>query len=522
MFQLNPVALTLLFPGLISVTLALYSFNVRRVPGSKVFAFAMLATSLWSLAYCAELSSLSLDGMLLITPFGYLGIATLPIFWLILTLIYTGHRQWITRPYMFSLFIIPFLTLIFVSTNQFHHIFYNSVSLDTSGPFPKLFLSRGVWFWVNSGYSYAAILLSIGLLLKKLFFPQPVYRPQIIALLAGVLVPVTVNILYLAFGISFYRQIDPTPFAFIISGFAITWGIARYRLFNLVPIARDHIIESMDEGVIVVDLKNNLEDTNLASRRIFGWNKSDIGKSIGLLMQNWPDIVDLFRSSINNRLEITRSIDANKNYFEINISTLFDNRKQPIGRLAIVRDITERKILEQKLERMATHDSLTGLPARVLLNDRLSMALARASRKNSKLAVIMIDLDHFKFVNDTFGHRVGDQLLIAVSAKLRNMMRKNDTISRIGGDEFVILLPEINTIDEAAGAAERILLAFQSSLNITGYNIRMSLSLGISIFPENGDNIETLLENADSAMYQAKKRGRNRYEIYLPVETTKR
>lgn len=179
---------------------------------------------------------------------------------------------------------MPFITLVLVSTSQFHQFYYSSISLDTSGPFPQLSLTRGIWFWINSGYSYAAVLVSTGLLLEKLRYPQPAYRPQIISLLIGVSVPWIVNILYLAFDFSLFGHVDLTPFAFAVSGLVITWGIFRYRLFNVVPIVREHVIESMNEGVIVVDSENKLEDINIASRQIFGWDDSALGRPITSLI----------------------------------------------------------------------------------------------------------------------------------------------------------------------------------------------------------------------------------------------
>ena len=520
MFRLNPVALTLLIPGLISATLAIYTFTIRNVAGSRVFAFVMLAGSVWSLAYGAELSCLNLEGMMFVIEFEYLGIATVPVLWLILTLLYTGSRKWVSTPYIISLFIVPLITLVLVSTSQFHSFYYSSISLDTSGPFPQLFLTRGIWFWINSGYAYAAVLLSMGLLLEKLRYPHPAYRPQNVSLIIGVSIPWIVNILYLVFNFSLFGHVDPTPFAFALSGLVITWGIFRYRLFNVVPIAREHVVDSMKEGVIVVDSENKLGDINIASRQIFGWDDSALGRPITSLLQDWPDILSQYQSYENGRKEIVHWIDEHQHHFEVTISTLSDRVGRPLGRLTIIRDITEWKTLEQKLEQMATHDFLTGLPSRVLLNDRVDMAIARAKRKNGKLAIMMIDLDRFKAINDTLGHNVGDNLLKAVANRLKETMRKNDTSARLGGDEFVILLPEITDAKEATYTADRILLSFQNPLFVDDHALLVSLSLGISIFPDDGEDFKELLKQADTAMYRAKNNGRNRYEFFGAYKET--
>jgi diguanylate cyclase (GGDEF)-like protein/PAS domain S-box-containing protein len=518
MFRLNPIALTLLIPGLISAVLAIYTFNIRNVTGSRVFALVMLAVSVWSLSYGAELACLNLEGMMSIIEIEYLGIATVPVLWLILTLLYTGHRRWVSPLYIIGLFIIPFITVVLVSTSQFQHFYYTSVSLDTSGAFPQLALTRGTWFWVNSGYSYAMVLLSAALLLEKLRHRQPAHRPQIISLLVGVSIPWIVNILYLVSGLSISGHVDLTPFAFAASGLVITWGIFRYRLFNIIPIARDQVIESMPEGLIVVDSENKLGDANKASRQLFGWDDSALGKPISSLLPDWPDILRHYQSKGNSCEEIVQDRGAEQHYFEVTTATLADRAGQPLGWLTIIRDVTARKRLEQKLEQMATHDSLTGLPARILLTDRVDMAVARAKRQNGKIAVMMIDLDRFKAVNDTFGHAVGDSLLKAVAHQLTGAIRKNDTCARLGGDEFVVLLPEINGTEDAVKMAGRLLLSFQKPLSVESHPIAVSLSLGIAIFPEDGENFEELLKLADMAMYRAKRNGRNRYELYSPQD----
>ena len=177
-------------------------------------------------------------------------------------------------------------------------------------------------------------------------------------------------------------------------------------------------------------------------------------------------------------------------------------------------DITERKQLEQTLAEMATHDPLTGLPNRLLLSDRLAVGLAQAQRNNTNLAVMMLDLDRFKTVNDTFGHGIGDELLKAAGGRLIALVRKSDTVARMGGDEFVVLLPQIAKTEDAVRVAQKILEVFREPFVIDAYQIYITTSVGIAIYPEDGEDIETLFRNADTAMYWAKEQGRDNYELY--------
>jgi diguanylate cyclase (GGDEF)-like protein/PAS domain S-box-containing protein len=192
-------------------------------------------------------------------------------------------------------------------------------------------------------------------------------------------------------------------------------------------------------------------------------------------------------------------------------STEYKGKRATVGSFM---DITERKQLEQKLAVMATHDPLTGLPNRLLLSDRLAVGLAQAQRNNTSLAVMMLDLDRFKTVNDTFGHIVGDELLRAAGERLIDLVRKSDTVARMGGDEFVVLLLQIAKTEDAVRVAQKILEVFRKAFVLGDYQIRITTSIGIAIYPEDGEDIETLFRNADTAMYWAKEQGRDNYELY--------
>ncbi len=178
------------------------------------------------------------------------------------------------------------------------------------------------------------------------------------------------------------------------------------------------------------------------------------------------------------------------------------------------RELTERKWAEEALVRMATHDPLTGLPNRRLFNDRLNLELAHARRNQRKLAVMLLDLDHFKDVNDTLGHSMGDKLLQVVGQRLLGLLRKSDTVARMGGDEFTLLLPEIAQAEDATQIAHKILGAFRKPFEFNDHEVRITTSIGIAIYPDDGEDADTLIKNADIAMYRAKDQGRDNYQRY--------
>jgi len=187
--------------------------------------------------------------------------------------------------------------------------------------------------------------------------------------------------------------------------------------------------------------------------------------------------------------------------------------------VTVVQDITERKQAEEHILHLSRHDALTGLPNRMVLDDRLQQAVLRAVRDRSQVGVLLVDLDHFKRINDTLGHSIGDQLLREVATRLQVCVRECDTLSRQGGDEFAILLPDLVANDEATRIAQRVLGMVAEPYRLDEHELHISCSVGISLFPRDGRNAETLLKNADSALYRAKDMGRNSYQYYLSGAT---
>jgi diguanylate cyclase (GGDEF)-like protein/PAS domain S-box-containing protein len=184
------------------------------------------------------------------------------------------------------------------------------------------------------------------------------------------------------------------------------------------------------------------------------------------------------------------------------------------GVVCVVRDITERTYAEEQIKHLAYHDALTNLPNRLLFKDRLTVALSHAHREQSRLAVLFLDLDRFKVINDSLGHNIGDQLLQAVSARVQACVRESDTVARLGGDEFTVLLPRLQRSDDAAPVAQKIIEAIRHPFHLEGREFFTTTSIGISLFPEDGTDAESLIKNADTAMYQAKEFGRDNYQLF--------
>jgi diguanylate cyclase (GGDEF)-like protein/PAS domain S-box-containing protein len=283
------------------------------------------------------------------------------------------------------------------------------------------------------------------------------------------------------------------------------------------------ILEEIEEGYYEINRAGNITFVNKAACRQFGRSEEEL---MGMNYREYvpkEDIKSVYKAwnkvyktgePLQSYPFVTVRKDGTQIFLENSVSPLRNKEGKIIGFRSVSRDVTEHKQYEQKLAEMATHDSLTGLPNRTLLSDRLTMGLALSRRSGNRLAVLMLDLDKFKAINDTMGHGVGDQLLKAVAERLTSVTRKSDTIARIGGDEFVLVLPQVSTPSDAARLAQRILDVFREPLVFDGHQLNITTSIGIAVYPEDGKEIEILLKNADTAMYRAKEQGRGAYRFY--------
>ncbi|MBU1882866.1 PAS domain S-box protein [bacterium] len=201
-------------------------------------------------------------------------------------------------------------------------------------------------------------------------------------------------------------------------------------------------------------------------------------------------------------------------YVHVKGETFYDAQGDALRSIGTVQDINEQKITEKRIEHMAHHDALTGLPNRVLAKNRVQQAITVARQNNSKTALLFLDLDGFKTVNDSMGHSMGDKVLKLVTSRIKDTIKEGDTISRQGGDEFLIILSGINDTQEIVTVIKDLLYKFEKPFDINGHAVSTSASIGIAVYPEHGDSFESLLQNADIAMYEAKENGKNTYSFY--------
>lgn len=301
----------------------------------------------------------------------------------------------------------------------------------------------------------------------------------------------------------------------------INWAVLRQRLSRMLKAKHTEmildqseafsrsIIDHAIEGIITTDITGIIRYINPSAEQIFGYISSEIiNKNINILV---PKLYN--NEFLEKNMEmIGHRKDTSTLPIDLTISKFYVGEK--CFSTIILRDITERKRYEEMIKYQAFHDSLTGLPNRLLLKERITLEISHAKHNNLKLAIMYMDLDRFKLINDTLGHDAGDKLLKEISNILNNCVDSNATVARIGGDEFVILLPGITREEYAGKIAKKILDAIMQPVIIDNHELCVTISIGIAFYPNDGIDNETLLTNADAAMYRAKEKGKNNFTLY--------
>lgn len=347
--NLNPYATFLIVASLVPGVIALYAWRRRTTPGALMFAVLMLALAIWTLAYGLELACTTLACMLFWIKIEYLGICSLPLVWLVFILQYTRRDSWLTRRNLVLLSLIPVLTLVLNWTNEFHHLYYSSTAADTSYSFPLLAITPGPWYRVNFAFFYLCLLVGILVLWQSFRSAAPLYRRQTGLMLIGALAPWLVNVLYLS-GIRPFAHLDLTPFAFVITGLAISSGMFRLRLLDIVPVARDKVVEWMGSGVLVLDTQHRVVDLNPAAYQFIKTpSGSPVGRQAEEVLTHWSEIAAQATGTTETFLEFILNLEPPR-HFDLHIIPLLERNGTLTGRLLIWHDITPRKQVEMALE----------------------------------------------------------------------------------------------------------------------------------------------------------------------------
>jgi PAS domain S-box-containing protein len=331
--------------------LALFAWRHRAMTGAVPLLLLILAVAWWSLTYALQLSREDLQTKIVFCNLSFLGIVAVPTAWLAFAIEYTGHSRWLTRRRLLLLMSVPLLAVLAIWTDGWHHWFRYAVTISTDGPYRLLAITNGPIFWIHAAYSYALLMTGTFLMLQAFFRSPHVYRERIIAVLIGALAPWVANVITVAKLIP-SLHLDLTPFAFILSGLSIGWAFLRFGLLDVVSVTPDTIIESMSDGVIVLDAQDRIVDINPVAEGILTCVASRvIGRPAAQVLSRWPDLVERYRSMAETYTEIAVGEGVVQRYFDLRISPLRDRQRHLTGRLIVLRDVTRRKEMEKELQR---------------------------------------------------------------------------------------------------------------------------------------------------------------------------
>lgn len=370
----NLYSTILIVSGIITLFLC---FNIFRRYEIVVrwFGFMMLGIAIWALSYGFELSSASLEQMMFWINLEYLGIAFIPAFWFLFIVQFTGKYKWLKTKNFILVMFIPLLTLLLVWTNNLHHLHYKSVSVDDTGPFPLLNIETGPWYIIHTLYFYVMLAWGLILLLNKYIKSDPVFRKQNLIIMIATCIPWIANILYLL-GFRPLGHIDSTPFAFTITVLLLSIGLVRFKLLDIIPIAREKVLEAMNEGLIVTDNKERIVDLNRETKKILSIDDSKIiGRNLNFILPDQPGLFELIRNRNGGQIQLVINTNGKTIFLEITLSPLFEEKNIYSGLIILLRDVTERVSIEKQL--MYKTDQLSAMNK---LKDRLFSIIAHDLR----------------------------------------------------------------------------------------------------------------------------------------------
>ncbi len=485
--------------------LSFYSFNHEDIRGSKIFSLSLLGVTVWLIFYLLELITSNYELRLFWFKAKFIGIELIPPTFLLFSLQFTNRIKKIDLLIIILLAIKPLISLFLIFTNEMHYLFFTEINFKI-----EAVVKNGIWFWFHIIISYSYILM--GVLFILIFRNKAVlfYKKQAIIITIGALIPLLMNIIneiiVLFPATRNIIPVNPTLPSFIISSIVLFYGIYKYNFFNINPIARDIVFDKINDGILVIDKNGKIVDGNSAVSLILDRNIHEIiGTNIEEHLSLWPELVEKIKTSLNIREEIKLLVNEEIRYFDVTFYPIYSINKY-LGKVMVGRDITERKAMEEKLRFLSLHDTLTGLYNRVYFEEELKRL---ENSRSYPITVFMFDLDNLKVVNDTLGHHKGDELLKKMGVFLKHIFRADDMIARIGGDEFIVILPKTSE-DIAQIIHNRLVKELKEFNKKIGSDLQLSFSVGIKTKENKGD-LNSLIKEADELMYKTKRKNKGIY-----------
>jgi diguanylate cyclase (GGDEF)-like protein/PAS domain S-box-containing protein len=505
-------ALPYLAAVIISAGVGFYALRRRALPGAGYFALLTLAEAVWTAGYLLQTFSTNLPALIFWNSIQFSAVLTGTLGFLGFAFHYTGKMIRFARSALRAAFVLALMIAAVVWLDPFNQALRLRTHIEQSGIFIRLVFEDGPLFFIIPLFTYSIITFGAFLLVANLFSSPRIYRLQVGTVLAGLIIPWGVSLVSWM-GLVPLAMYDITPLSFIPSNLLMFWALFRFHLFEVAPIARAMLVERMRDGVIVLDRRRRIIDFNPAAREMLGLSETaSAGRFISRELPTLHTFILHLTETPNARSGLSLDVMGMPSRFEASATPLFDSLGGLTGHLVIFRDVTEQKRTEEKLHHLALTDYLTGVFNRRAFFELAVPEFERSRRYHHSLAFIIIDVDNFKKVNDTYGHLVGDQVLESMSRTCQQALREVDTLARYGGEEFVVMLPETDR-EGARQAAERLRQRVeQQAVSSRLGPVHVTISLGVAVYHPDREpiTIDRLLAEADQALYRAKQTGRNR------------
>lgn len=498
------VAIIVFLAGLSFLLFAYLSLKKSQSNLAIVFILMNIDMAVFSFGYGWEILSTTVASAYVSIKFQYLGLAVLSIYWFTLTYKFKTNNYPSFKTYLY-LTAVPAITIFMVMTNEYHNLFYTSLTIDKTTSFFHVDTGKGPFYYVFILYSYVVLVFMLISLYKSYKLNKHNLKLQNKLMFIASIMPSTCNIVYL-FGVT-PNNFDPTPFGFLLMSYFCYRAVFEYAFLDLKDIIRGSTYDNIDEGVFVLDTNYRIIDFNNQAFNVLDFFTVE---NIGNFIDDYFIGKIIKEKSLENSFELP--IEKNEKLFIYHFkkSPIFSQEKL-LAHIYIFSDITSDRETMTDLSYIASHDFLTGIYNRMSFMKEAQKELARLDRYGGELSVVMIDIDFFKKVNDTYGHIVGDEVLKRLSKVISNNLRNSDTFGRLGGEEFCILLPE-TSLENAKIFSEKI----RKVVEIVPFywekgRFYITISLGISYYSNEMSKVEfeDILDLADKALYVSKNNGRN-------------
>ncbi len=510
MIQLTLWSISPLLVTLVAVGIYLRLSRKPRVPGMQAVLALLVTVVFWSGCQFVESLFTALQPKLLVLKLSYVAIALAPVLWFAFALSYT-RRQLRLAPGLFNaLAIVPLITIVLVMSNEWHQLMWEDVGLMEVHGFVALITERGPWFYVHVLYTYGLLMVATSILGYGLATTTRLIRPVLGVVLAPLAV-CSANLLFLLPG-NPVPWFDITTLGLVAGALILDRAVLRYGVLDDIPVLRDRVLEQLGDAVIVVNHRGLIVDVNGAALHILDRDRARVRRAPlarYLPSLNLEPLIDGTAASLE--------VQARGRCYDVTASAL--DGSNPASEVVLVfRDVTVRRdtelalrVAQDELQRLAHTDALTGLNNRRLFMDRLDEESRRVERHGGNMSVVLLDLDHFKQINDRYGHDAGDRVLRVAAERTVNVKRASDVAARVGGEEFALLLPAT----DAAGAlhlAQRLRRAIEEIDTglLLGTTEPVTASIGVATVAAGTGDAGSLLRRADQALYRAKNGGRNR------------